>query len=496
MILSQILVGLKSFIKRSGKIYFISLIGTFLPYMAYVLFNGVLPHGLISFDFLLLVSLFSLKKVRLLTFAPILIAFCIVCIFEDSPLKIGAICFYTLILLLFLLCKKIHKRFVSVAFFCLAVLGIFITDANNFLIHNFHLEVPELLELASFFIWGIALCLLVPMIQVLVTAYFSRKIIVENKNGNTFVFTIVHLVLALLLNFIINSYTFGRQPILDFTLYKYLEYEFSSKGSAQYILTEKTKNSFKILNNKTDFLDSSRSTVFILAESFGVPKEPEILKNAFAVMDSNIVHVAGIYKRGAIATRDAEFEELEITLRDLESASKVESPLLKKYKKNGFKTIYLHGYTKTFYDRDKLYPRLNFDSLLFDEDLKDSHERCHFGFEGICDEAMLGLIDTLLNVQPSFIFFTSLDSHFPYDAQKSENPEICEKFSLSHNMCVNYNRVLKTLSEIHELAKRHPETRFIIVGDHRPPSIKLNVLKSDGGSDLYYMQWVPVIVLN
>ena len=90
-------------------------------------------------------------------------------------------------------------------------------------------------------------------------------------------------------------------------------------------------------------------------------------------------------------------------------------------------------------------------------------------------------IDSLLNQSDSvkqFIAWTTRDTRFPI----SDDPVETEKNY--------YERLFGTLQIIADLAKKHPEARFIVQGDHEP------ILSPVEFQRKFYRRWVPFVVLN
>ena len=100
---------------------------------------------------------------------------------------------------------------------------------------------------------------------------------------------------------------------------------------------------------------------------------------------------------------------------------------------------------------------------------------------------MVAKIDSLLNegndslaVAPNrkFIAWTTRDTRFPI----SDDPIEVEK--------LYYARLFGTLQMVASLAKRHPEVRFVVQGDHEPILSPMEFQKK------FYKRWVPFVVLN
>lgn len=191
----------------------------------------------------------------------------------------------------------------------------------------------------------------------------------------------------------------------------------------QYEVLEKIGNRFN---------DSSRVTVRILVDAWGVPFERALLEEDFAIF-GKIPHKDFLHVRMANRTRHAEFAEL------------------RNFAGTG---IYLFGGDSLEYGRN-----LYVDSLGYDE--KVFCQRC-------TDAIMFEKLDSVLQVSDKRVFaITTQDSR---DGVREHLEE--------------------TLKGIAEVAKKHPSVRFIVQGSHRPilgdPKIRRE----------HYAKWVPVVILN
>ena len=99
-------------------------------------------------------------------------------------------------------------------------------------------------------------------------------------------------------------------------------------------------------------------------------------------------------------------------------------------------------------------------------------------------------IDSLLNapacdsmaastcVNRHFIAWTTRDTRFPISDDSDETERLY------------YERLLGTLRIVADLAKKHPEARFVVQGDHEPILSPLKFQRK------FYKRWVPYVVLN
>ena len=77
-----------------------------------------------------------------------------------------------------------------------------------------------------------------------------------------------------------------------------------------------------------------------------------------------------------------------------------------------------------------------------------------------------------------FIAWTTRDTRFPI----SNDPIEVEQ--------LYYERLFGTLQMVADLARKHPEVRFVVQGDHEP------ILSPMAFQKKFYKRWVPFVVLN
>ncbi|MCL2059688.1 MAG: LTA synthase family protein [Oscillospiraceae bacterium] len=91
------------------------------------------------------------------------------------------------------------------------------------------------------------------------------------------------------------------------------------------------------------------------------------------------------------------------------------------FKANGYRTVALHTYKASFFDRDEIYPMLGFDAFIAEEDLVDALTKGSLrGQDIISDEYFCDtLIDIMANTQePLFLFGITVQNHTPYPPDK------------------------------------------------------------------------------
>ena len=134
----------------------------------------------------------------------------------------------------------------------------------------------------------------------------------------------------------------------------------------------------------------------------------------------------------------------------------------------GYKTSFLFGGDSTIQWRYKYIRNIGFQNAIWTD-------------SATADVVMAAKIDSLLNLPDSvkqFIAWTTRDTRFPI----SDDPVECER--------LYYERLFGTLRIIADLAKKHPNARFVVQGDHEPILSPLEFQRK------FYRRWVPFVVLN
>lgn len=177
--------------------------------------------------------------------------------------------------------------------------------------------------------------------------------------------------------------------------------------------------------------DYSKPVVFIQVDAWGVPFDKSLL-------DEQLM----------------EFQNKKVFLhrRILNQTKHVEQHELKDRTQNG---IYFFGGDSLEYGRMTYIPELGFTQMVL----------C----QNCSDEMMIGKIDSALSVENSaaVMAWTTQSSRVGVEAD-----------------------IRKSLKLIAELAKKHPDVKFVVQGTHRP------ILGTPETRKKYYAHWVPVVVLN
>ena len=151
--------------------------------------------------------------------------------------------------------------------------------------------------------------------------------------------------------------------------------------------------------------------------------------------------------------------------------------MLKRFAELGYTTTFLFGGDSAIQWRYKYIRNIGFQNAVWTDSVT-------------ADSVMAAKIDSLLKssmcdsladsacANRQFIVWTTRDTRFPI----SDDPVETE-----NNY---YERLFGTLKIVADLAKKHPDVRFVVQGDHEP------ILSPLEFQAKFYRRWVPYVVLN
>ncbi len=209
-------------------------------------------------------------------------------------------------------------------------------------------------------------------------------------------------------------------------------------------LTAEYTGKYKLLDRNSllgKFTDSSRATVTILVDAWGVPFDEKLLAEDFAVF-KDLPHKEYLHHRLANRTRHAEFAELRILGDSVHPHG----------------GVYLFGGDSLEYGRNVYIDSLGYTQKLF-------CQKC-------ADSVMLGKLDSLL----------SLDSLFA--SEEAKVIALTTQYSRNGDRA----KLRATLRGIAEVAHKHPGVRFIVQGTHRPILGDPKIRRES------FTHWVPTVI--
>lgn len=209
-------------------------------------------------------------------------------------------------------------------------------------------------------------------------------------------------------------------------------------------LTADYTDSYELLDRRAllpKFADSSRVTVSILVDAWGVPFDESLLAEDFAIF-KDLPHREYLHQRLANRTRHAEFAELRI-------------PGDSTRPHDG---VYLFGGDSLEYGRNLYMDSLGYGVRLF-------CQRC-------CDSVMAATLDSVLAAVS--VDTTSPAKNVAWTTQDSRDGDRAKLHA--------------TLRLVADVARRHPEARFIVQGTHRPILGDPKIRRES------FAHWVPAVM--
>ncbi|WP_405336240.1 hypothetical protein [Fibrobacter sp.] len=277
--------------------------------------------------------------------------------------------------------------------------------------------------------------------------------------------------------FALNQY--AAQPLAQFPIVDYM-----SRSAPRPVVRDSLSESFKAKYFTTDsatitrdFVDSSKTNVIVLVESWGVPLDVNRFAEQLRIFDGVMMQV-GAHHRMYSRTRTAEREDLIYSVKR-DSVGRRDTVFLPQaLRKQGVRTLFVYGGDSLTQMRNKYIRNVGFDEVFYGA-----------GNNGVrSDRESAILLDGLLSVRDSalrFVSWTTLDTRFPL--QGFDDPYKIDVASVDSAYSV---RLTETLQLIANLAKKHPNVRFVVQGDHNP------ILSPLKFQEKFYKRWVPFVVLN
>lgn len=290
-----------------------------------------------------------------------------------------------------------------------------------------------------------------------------------------FKFNNISLILfaALILHLEANN-QYAAQPLAQFPTIDYLA-RTAPKQPQRDSIPEELSKKFIVTDSASitkDYIDSTRNNVVILIESWGIPLDTSRFARDIKIFE-NIPQKSGIHHRMYSRTRTAEREDLIYKIQRDSTHRRDTTFLPKVFNNADFKTTFLFGGDSLEHRRFKYIRNIGFNEAIYGN--------------GLSDNKMIERIDSILadTTQKHFVAWTTRDTKFPlpeFPDIYNSNPDAIDS--------AYTKRLAQTLKAIASLARKHPETRFIIQGDHNP------ILSPIKFQERFYKRWVPFVVLN
>lgn len=394
--------------------------------------------------------LYPLIAACLVTIAPFLLTF-----EKGQDIVRGLFCFsiFALLLLFVYFKEKCSRLWQSRALYialaaitCLAILAVAFIDLSNLL------AIKQ---------WQTGLYALLPVATVAIALVMMKPVKAFS------LYTISVIIFLTFVGHLVAMKFYPSQPLAVFPLIEY-----SSRQVPKPIERDSLPEKFKYPLTESasitkNFIDTSKSNVVILVESFGIPLDSAQFEETLSWIATPAIQNIGIHTRMYSRTRTAEREDLLDTIARYKDSTgifhKDSTFLPQTLQAKGFATTYVFGGDSLEQWRYKYLRNIGFQSLIFGNE-KDARN----------DAQMAAIADSLLsaNTGKQLIAWTTRNTKFPMPTEEYAP------------------RLKETLELIANLAQKHPEVRFIIQGDHEP------ILSPIEFQQKFYRRHVPYIILN
>lgn len=333
----------------------------------------------------------------------------------------------------------------------------------------FIVSVADLQNILSYKGWAVSWRFVIPLISCFFAVFLLKPVKALRLSEISF-----FLFVVLMSNLYLGRLS-PEQPLLEYPVAKWLARTAPNDWYRNHLT-----DGFRLRYNAIDsvsvtryHIDTTRSNVVVLVESWGIPID-SVKFNEELDLFNGVLKESGIHFRMYSRTRTAEREDLlDSAWKD--SVGRRDSLFMpKRFAELGYKTFFLFGGDSTIQRRYKYIRNIGFQNVFWTDSTT-------------ADSIMVAKLDSLLNegndslaVAPNrkFIAWTTRDTRFPI----SDNPIEVEK--------LYYARLFGTLQMVADLAKRYPEVRFVVQGDHEPILSPMEFQKK------FYKRWVPFVVLN
>ncbi|MCC9624260.1 sulfatase-like hydrolase/transferase [Thalassospira sp. MA62] len=245
---------------------------------------------------------------------------------------------------------------------------------------------------------------------------------------------------------------------------------------------------------------SADHQMLVIVESWGLSDNPLLNDRPLEGLLTPAVLEKYSVTRGQVpfsgTTTSGEMRELCGVNASFVNAGKVGSSdcLPGRFAADGYDTYAFHGFTRTFFYRQKWYPLIGFEHLNFAGD--DIDHKCGVVFRGECDTDILTKIADVMKArrdQKTFAYFLTLNTHLPNDKQMvKESPIACDDISMTE-VCTLVQLHYAFFSKLGQtLADPDlPPMHILLVGDHAPPFAALESREQFSKHQVPFLELVP-----
>lgn len=227
--------------------------------------------------------------------------------------------------------------------------------------------------------------------------------------------------------------------------------------------------------------------LMIVVESLGVLSDSSHRQILFSAFEEPEIRRLFAVRYGTSTffghTPEGELRELCGSRADFRTiiAGPVPHCLPERFAVQGYSTLSVHGFTSGFFDRASWYPRIGFERSLFPETFPQVYPRmCGSTFAGPCDVDLARTIEARLatrsagRTRPDFIYWLTLNSHVPVRPNQATPRHACETGGPfgDPEVCAVAEIWEDLFEAVAGIARAHPRTEILLVGDHAPPFLR------------------------
>lgn len=288
---------------------------------------------------------------------------------------------------------------------------------------------------------------------------------------------------------------YAEQPLAQFPTVEYLA-RTAPKSVNRKVLPEEFTAKYSMEDSAfvaRRYVDTTRSNVFILVESWGIPLDNERFEAELSVFrDADIPMQVGVHSRMYSRTRTAERENLIFEMkRDSVTRHRDTLFIPAQMAATGFGTHFFVASDSAEQWRYKYIRNVGFENVVWDKSLNDGD------IAKMLDSVLTGGADSSLNsvagALRTFATWTTTATKFPIEglvASGSDATQVAYNIPVEKLDSAYTERLMESLRLVANLARKHPDVRFVVEGDHEP------ILSPLKFQERFYKRWTPYVILN
>ena len=225
--------------------------------------------------------------------------------------------------------------------------------------------------------------------------------------------------------------------------------------------------------------DADRNVLVVVVEAMGQFADPRMqdillspLRDPKMLADYTVKNGSTTYYGSTTAAELRELCSTRVSYQEVLGGADVHC-LPQELAARGYSTTSLHNFSGEFFDREHWYPKIGIERHLFGDQLvrKDTHF-CGGPFRGPCDKDLVPFVSAELQGSKKFVYWLTLSTHVPIALHEGTPRLNCERGGgpIGHaEVCYMTELWMDVLAGVATIAREHPGTEILVVGDHAPP---------------------------